>query len=523
MAPRARSLPRLLFAVALVLLGAGAFLVSTAYDNDPQATVGTDPAIDARAADPADLSANNSPTLVRSPVDARRLAVANRVDLPRFSCALHVSSDGGESWSKARIPLPRGEGGKCYAPDLAYGADGTLYVSFVTLRGPGNVPHAAWISRSRNGGRSLSRPVKALGPLSFQVRLAADPDRPGRLYLTWVRGADVALYKFTTTRNPIVAARSDDGGRSFRKPVRVSDAARRRVVAPSPVIGPRGELYVLYLDLGGDRLDYEGLHEGRGGPPYKGAWKLVLARSRDGGRNWQESVVSSKLAPTERFIVFIPPFPSLAVDRKSGRLYAAFEDGGLGDPDVLVWSRGRKDEGWSDPVRVNDTPERDGRAQYRPALSVAPGGRLDVVYYDRRSDPTNVRNEVSLQSSYDAGASFRPRLRLSDRGFDSRIGFGSERDMTDLGSRLALLATDADALAVWTDTRSGSRVTGKQDLVRAGVAFSDPARLPGPLDLVLRYGGPALALAGVLVLVALLRHRRRGEDPPRPKSTGTPA
>ena len=523
MALSARSLPRLLFAAALVLLGAGSFLVSTAYDNDPQARVGTDPAIDAGAADPADLSANNSPTLVRSPVDESNLAVANRVDLPRFSCALHVSSDGGKSWSKARIPLPRGEGNKCYAPDLAYGSDGTLYVSFVTLRGPGNVPHAAWLSSSKNGGRSLSRPVKVLGPLSFQVRLAADPQKPGRLYLTWVRGTDVGLYRFTTTRNPILAARSDDGGRSFGKPVRVSDATRRRVVAPSPAIGPRGELSVLYLDLGDDRLDYEGLHKGRGGPPYEGAWKLVLGRSRDAGKSWQESVVSSKVAPTERFLVFIPPFPSLAVDRSSGRLYAAFEDGGLGDPDVLVWSRGQKDEGWSDPVRVNDTPKRDGRAQYRPALSVAPDGRLDVVYYDRRADPKDVRNEVSLQSSYDHGASFRPRLRLTDRAFDSRIGFGSERDMTDLGSRLTSLSTDADALAVWTDTRSGSRVTGKQNLVRASVAFSDPARLPEPLDLMLRYGGPALALAGILSLVALLREGRRGEDPPRPKSTGTPA
>lgn len=518
MALTTKSLPRPLFATALVLLGAGTFLLSTAYDEDPEAgVVGGDLAIDRGATDPADLSANNSPTLVRSPVDGQNLAVASRVDLPRFSCALHVSSDGGESWSKTRIPLPRGEERKCYAPDVAYGAGGTLYVSFVTLSGPGNVPDAAWISRSRDDGHSFSRPTKAIGPLSFQVRLVADPERPGRLYLTWVGGAEVALYRFTTTRNPIVAARSDDGGRSFGKPVRVSGPTRKRVVAPSPAIGPNGELYVLYLDVGEDRLDYEGLHEGRGGAPYDGAWELVLARSRDGGGSFEESLVSPNLAPTERFIVFIPPFPSLAVDRRSGRLYAAFEDRGLGDADVLVWSRGRDEDGWSDPVRVNDTPERDGRAQYRPELSVAPGGRLDVVYYDRRSDPKNVRNEVSLQSSYDEGASFGPRLRLSGRSFDSTIGFGSERDMADLGSRLASLSTDSHALAIWADTRGSSRVTGKQNLVRAFVTFAKPARLAGPLETIVRYGGSALALAGVLLLVApLLRTRRRGHAPAGP-------
>jgi len=76
---------------------------------------------------------------------------------------------------------------------------------------------------------------------------------------------------------------------------------------------------------------------------------------------------------------------------------------------------------------VNDTEERDRTSQYMPKLSVAPNGRLDVLYYDRRADRRrNVMNEVSMQSSFDAGDSFGPRLRLSSRGFDSRIGFGAK-------------------------------------------------------------------------------------------------
>ena len=34
-------------------------------------------------------------------------------------------------------------------------------------------------------------------------------------------------------------------------------------------------------------------------------------------------------------------------------------------------------------------------------------------------------NEVSLQSSFDQGTTFGPRLKISDAAFDSRIGFGS--------------------------------------------------------------------------------------------------
>ncbi len=100
--------------------------------------------------------------------------------------------------------------------------------------------------------------IGPLGPLSFQVRLTADPKVPRRIYLTWLKASDVGLFKFTQPGNPIQFARSDDGGRTWRPPVRVSSAARQRAVAPSSAVGPKGELYVAYLDLGQDLLDYEG-------------------------------------------------------------------------------------------------------------------------------------------------------------------------------------------------------------------------------------------------------------------------
>jgi hypothetical protein len=508
---RGRS-PLAVTAAALVLIGAGAAIVSTAFDAAPTAeVVGGNPGINAGAGDLGDISSHNSPTLVRSPVDGAILAISNRIDTPRFSCALHVSSDGGSSWRQAPIPVPRGEEPKCYAPDVAFGADGTLYLSFVTLRGFGNVPHAAWLATSTDGGRTLSKPVKVLGPLAFQVRLLADPVTPRRVYLSWLQGSEVALLKFPQTGNPIRFTRSDDGGRTWQRPARVSPASRQRVVAPSAAVGPRGELYVLYLDLGNDRLDYEGLHKGRGGPPYRGRWKLVLARSSDRGRSWEETVVDGGLVPTERFIVFIPPFPSLAVDRRSGRIYAAYQDGRLGDADVRVWSSGDGGASWRS-VRVNDTPEHDGTSQYLPKLAVAPNGRVDVVYYDRRADPRNRMSQVSWQYSGNGGKGFGRSVRLTERPFDSRIGFGSERGLADLGSRLALLSAKASSLAVWPDTRYGTPASGKQDLVRALVVLSDPARLPGWARSLLRYGGIAVALVGLLLLGAWLRGARPGRS-----------
>lgn len=511
--------------LACLALGAGAWQTASALPTASARQVGGNLPISAEATDLRNIDSNNSPSLVRNPARPDNLAVANRVDTPRFSCALHFSVDGGATWDKTAIPFPEGEElpPRCYAPDVAFDVDGTLYVSFVTLVGLGNTPNAGWLTTSDDGGRTLSVPsrMEPLGPLAFQIRLTADPVRANRLYLSWVQAAEVALLQFPNDNNPIHFSRSEDGGLTWQTPVRVSPTERKRVVAPSLAVGPQGRLYLLYLDLEEDLLDYRGAHEGRGGEPYQGTWSLALARSGDGGRTWQTTDIDDEIVPTERVLVFLPPAPSLAVDRASGNVYATFHDGRLGDADVWVWSSGDAGRSFSPPRRVNDTRSGDGTSQYLPRASVAPDGRLDIVYYDRRSDSrNNIMNDVSLQYSTDRGETFSPRLRLNDKAFDSRIGFGSERDMPDLGSRLALLSTESRTMAVWTDTRAGSEASGKQDLARAVVAFSPGSPLRQPLRVV----GVALTGLGALALVGGIARRRRphgaspeGAEPPEPE------
>lgn len=499
----------MLVGLALIAMGAGAGLVSSAVQETGARLIAPNAPVNAGAADPRDITAHNSPSIARSPLREGTLAVANRIDTPRFSCALHLSSDAGFTWQQVAIPFPEGEEAppRCFAPDVAFGADGTLHVAFVTLAGPGNVPHGAWHTSARPGSDVLSAPTKAGGPLTFQVRLAADTSRPGRLYLSWLQASNTATLAFPEAGNPIVLARSDDGGLTWTSPLRVSPPARARVVAPSVVAGPRDDVYLSYLDLGGDVLDYHGAHGAKGGPPFPGPWELVLARSQDGGQRWVDTVVAPRLTPTERIIVFFPPSPSLAVDPRGERMYIAFHDGSGGDADVLVWASANGGKTFGEPRRVNDNRLGDGTAQYLPRLAVAPNGRVDVVYYDRRADKENVRNEVSLQWSEDGGQSFSPRLRMSDRAFDSRIGLGSERGLPDLGSRLGVVSSRRRAVAAWADTRAGTEASNKQDLVRAVVAFTHGSRL----WTWLRYLGVGVAATGGVVLaLAVVSRRRRG-------------
>lgn len=489
-----------------MVLGAALAALASTFPDGSIRPGGPATPVNAGARDNSDDRAHNSPSLVRNPHDPRHLVVADRVDTPRYSCALHVSRDAGVTWSESAIPYPAGEElpERCFSPDAAFGADGTLHVVFVTLAGRGNSPHAVWLSSSADGGATLAEPVRLLGRFAFQLRLLADATRPGHLYLTWLQADAVALVAFPNPANPVSFMRSEDGGRTWTAPVAVSTPARRRVIAPSPALGRPDELFVTFLELLDDRLDYHGAHEWRGGDPYAGRWKLVLARSADRGATWVDVDVERELVPTQRVMIFLPPAPSIAVDPRRDRVHVAFMDGRSGDADVYVWTSDDGGATFKVPRRVNDTVAPDGTTQYLPKLSLAPDGRLDVAYYDRRNDPDNVLNEVSVQSSFDGGRTFTARALVSARAFDSRIGFGGRRGMPDLGSRLGLLSDADAALVAWTDTRRGTSDAVRQDVAVASVSVSGPA----PWRRRLPPAGAVLAATGVLVFVLRARSSR---------------
>lgn len=521
---RQRAWPRLVLAALLAGGAATAWWLDASAHGRSAKLVSPNRPIDREATDPSDLSAHNSPTLRVNPKNPAHLAVASRTERSDASCALHVSFDGGSTWSATAAPRLEGRSVACFSPDLAFGADGSLYLVFTSFgpaagqQGSSRAgPDALWLARSGDGGRTLASPVQVAGPSAFQVRIAPDPNRPERLFLAWLQGAEIKGFGFADDGNPIVVSRSDDFGSSWTAPSPVNPPARRRVVAPSFVVEPGGGLLVAYLDLAEDRLDYNGEHDGTGGTPYNGHWSVVLARSDD-GRSWSESTIDDQVVPTARFLVLYPPSPSLAVDPPRNHVYVSFQDGRLGDPDVVLWASRDGGVTWTGATRVNDTRPRDGRSQYLPRLATAPDGRLDVVYYDRRDDAQDILTNVSFQSSFDGGATFRPHLVLARRSFDSRIGDGSERNMPDLGDRLGLVNTDRGALAVWSDTRGGTQQSGKQDLASVVVAVTAPR----PSHRLVGFSSVGMAVVGgALVATTALPFRRRRREHLRDPSVKT--
>lgn len=445
--------PALLVVAALAVVGA--VLAGRGGDGQVRMAVGAELVFNPIG----EIDANNSPSLARNPRDPENLALVHRVDRPGYSAALHTTGDGGRTWHRTELSLPDGLD-RPYAPDVAFGPDGTLWVTYVNLVGLGNVPDNLWLARSSDGGRTLSPPARVVGALAFQARLAVGPD--GTVHITWLQADEVGLSRLSGRPAPVVTSRTADG-RRFTAPVRVSDATRELVGAATPVIDGRGDLVVLYQDFKDDRRDFENLE----GPPWDSPFALVTARSEDGGRTFSPGVeLESGVVPTRRFVVFLPEFPSLAAG-PGAELYVAWSDGRHGDEDVFVRRSADGGRTWKPPARVNTNRRGDGTSQYLPRVAVAGGGRVDVVFLDRRGDVLDIATEATIASSFDRGRTFT-NSGLSSQTFSSRIGPTSASHLpVDFGSRLGLVSGDVRSFAAWTDTRFGTEGSGRQDVVLA--------------------------------------------------------
>jgi hypothetical protein len=420
--------------------------------------------------------AHNSPEVAVDPTDDEFLALANRLDNPDFSCALQLSADGGRGWVPADpVPQLPEEAEKCYAPQVAFDAEGTLYYLFVGLAGRGNQPVGVYLTTSDDGGHSFSAPRKVLGERNYQVRMTIDRSvgEQGRIHLVWLKvTAEPSLGGLPQPPNPIVAAHSDDGGTTFSEPVEVSDPqAQRRAVAPAVATGEKGTLHVAYYDLQDDVRDYQGLK----GPAWDGNWSVMTATSQDAGETFNEPVVvDDGLVPPERvMLIFTMPPPTVAAD-DAGNVYTGWHDARNGDWDAFAARSPDGAKSWQAPVRLNDDPRGNGAHQLLPQLAVAPNGRVEAVFFDRRDDPENVAQHVYYAASTDHGATFGSNVQVTR--FPSRSGIGaryavpSARGKVELGLGLALRAQETAALAAWPDMRHALASTAQQDVFATQVA-----------------------------------------------------
>jgi hypothetical protein len=404
---------------------------------------------------PGIIDAYSTPTIAENPRRPGNEIAVFRKDAPRLSAQLAWSTDRNTTWHTTALPLPPGDD-RPFFPDAAFGPDGMLYVTYVNLTGTGNTPAHLFVAHSSDGGRTLSEPILIASGLTFQPRIAVGPD--GVVHVVWLQVTRNGTTSLANASEQVVAAQSTDRGLTWSAPVGLSAPAGHLVGAASPAVAGPGLLVVAYEDFGPRPSTL-----GNGGAAPSGQpFDLLVTRSISGGTAFSApTVVASAVRSAQRFSYFFPEFPGVA--------------GGPHHTVYLVWSANRDvllrrstNDGatWQPPLRVHHAG--DGSATL-PAVSVAPAGRVDVVYLNEPGASPGLFTDVHLATSFDEGKTFRD-LRLSSESFDSRIGptFGGGLP-PDLGSHLGGAGDSNTIYTAWGDTRLGTEATGREDIVAASV------------------------------------------------------
>ena len=108
---------------------------------------------------------------------------------------------------------------------------------------------------------------------------------------------------------------------------------------------------------------------------------------------------------------------------------------------------------FSAPRRINDDPINHAKWHWFGALSVAPTGRIDVVWYDSRNAPNNVTSQLFYSYSLDGGDTWSPNLAVSNL-FNPFIGYPNQ---LKIGDYITVVSDDASANVAYAATFNGEQ------------------------------------------------------------------
>jgi hypothetical protein len=385
------------------------------------------------------------------------------------------SNDGGETFTDLGMvppfvssPAQFNNGDPALVADRA----GNFYTAHLgsvatpTVR-PTGFGNAIGIHKSTDGGQTWG---PAVYPTTPGVKVGSTQDKEflavdtsggafnGNVYVSWTSFGGTTP-PGGSPNPPIFFSRSTDGGGTFSVPIQISPFAHSNQ-GSEPAVGPNGEVYVAWFRISGPS-------PGPGLPPLGRA--IMVAKSTNGGATFGLPVevtpvvtigfgntsVNARLRGNFR----TNSFPRIDVNPLNGEVYIVYNANPAGPDGADIFFTRSTNGGttWSTPIRVND--DHSGNDQYFPDIAVNAQGVIEVIWYDQRLDPQNLRIDVYKARSYNGGASFGPNQRLTQGsavpavGFDPFINPNYMGDYIDIKAIMTPSGPGSDFLLSWGDFR----------------------------------------------------------------------
>ena len=459
--------------------------------------------------DAAPARSRDVPGLAVDPGDPLHV-VSVDVDFLNGECSFKTSFDGGVTWpNSGNLDAPAAgysppftdppcyqnfdSGGYAHGnASVVFGSPnsqgGFVYTAFSSHRGPFQRPESgiragagddSLVVRSNDGGRTFQTGVVAIPggsiPEPFFIRPQVTVHRGAgtggadRVYVSaWACRVTTPGCSGGDDIREMWVARSDDSGLTWSAAVRATGLTGGPTTAGSPGTEQVNEPSQPVVDTSeGPRKNwvYVAYRRRDTNPAVN---NVEIARSTDLGQTWQRFTAGPARAGAH---------PRLAIDSANGTLYLAYQDDRFAilagattttsDQDISFVKSTDGGATWTIPVRVNDDPVRNGFAQQVPRVEVAPNGRVDVVWFDRRNNSTagSLASLADIYYAYstDGGLTFSANRRVTDRHINltsdqSRLG-----SYTWYGPVMAAKGND-QLLMAWTDSREGNFNNGGQDI-----------------------------------------------------------
>ena len=382
--------------------------------------------------------AGNEPSLAVNPLNPQEILIGWRqfdnVTSNFRQAGRSYSTDGGQTWTFPGVINP---GLFRSDPVLDFDNSGNFYYNSLSHDSITN-SYPCTIFKSSNGGVTLDTGT-SIGGGDKQWMTIDRTSGPGNnnIYSTWTSGYSSCLPGFFT--------RSSNGGVSYENCIAVDGDPFWMNMAT----GNAGELYI----GGGSNQTTDSLVVVKSTnaqiPASIIAWDPPVFVYMDGNiSGWAINTAG------------ITGQVNIDIDHSNGPgqgnvyLLASLERISNADPsDVMFVKSTNGGLTWSSPLRINDDISSTNN-QWFGTMSVAPNGRIDVIWLDTRNVST-VLDESALYYSYstDQGTTWSANEMLSPT-FDPHIGYPNQNKM---GDYFDMVSDNAGANLAWANTLNGEQ------------------------------------------------------------------